>query len=453
MPTRPDVKVLTNSSVDVLNAIRNSASTNYRDYVPIATADAESIKTIGAIIMDFPELQNEFLSALINRIGRVLITSKMYSNPWQRFKRGYLEMGESVEEVFVDIAKPFQFDPATAETDIFKREKPNVKSAFHIMNYQKYYKATIQREQLRTAFLSWGGISDLIARIVDAMYTGANYDEFITMKYLIARHILDGHFKVVTIPTVEAANMKAIAAQLKATSNEIEFLNREYNPVGVAQHTEKRNQYLIRNASFDAVMDVEVLASAFNMNKAEFLGNSILVDSFGNLDKERLALLFADDPTFTIPTDAQLAALDNIPAILIDENWFMVFDNLNEFTEQYNGEGLYWNYWYHQWKTFSISPFSQAAVFAAGTPAISSVTVTPTAVTASEGQSVQFSAAVVSNYFASKAVTWSANSDDVTITNSGLATIKQGATSGAVTITATSVFDSTKKDTATLTIA
>lgn len=172
MATVPKIKTLTNTSVDVLNAIRNNATQNYRDYVPKATANADSIREIGAIIMDYPALQNEFLSALVNRIGRVLITSKMYDNPWAMFKKGMLEFGESIEEIFVNMAKPFQFDPAVAESNVFKREIPDVRAAFHIMNYQKYYKSTVSNDQLRQAFLSWQGITDLIAKIVDAMYTG-----------------------------------------------------------------------------------------------------------------------------------------------------------------------------------------------------------------------------------------------------------------------------------------
>ena len=96
MPTKPKIKTLTNSCIDVLNAIRNSATVNYQNYVPIATADPDNIREIGAIIMDMPQLQNEFLSALVNRIGRVILTSKMYSNPWEMFKKGMLEYGETI---------------------------------------------------------------------------------------------------------------------------------------------------------------------------------------------------------------------------------------------------------------------------------------------------------------------------------------------------------------------
>lgn len=451
MATRPKIVTLTNSSVDILNVIRNNASQNYRDYVPKATADADSIRQIGAVIMDYPALQNEFLSALVNRIGRVLITSKMYDNPWAFFKKGLLEFGETVEEIFVNIAKPFQFDPAVAESNIFKREIPDVRAAFHIMNYQKYYKATIANDQLRQAFLSWQGITDLIAKIVDAMYTGANYDEFQSMKYLLARHILDGHIYPVEIPTVSTENMKSIVSVIKGTSNKFTFLSSDYNLAGVANNSPKTDQYMLINSTFDATMDVEVLASAFNMDKAEFSGRRVLVDSFGSLDTERLSELFAGDTTYEEISSEELEALDAIPAVLVDKNWFMIFDNFYNFTEQYNGEGLYWNYWYHVWKTFSVSPFANNALFIPGTPSITSITVTPSVSTVSAGQSVQLSANVVTDNFAPKSVTWSVNSEYATVDNSGKVTVSANApASTAITVTATSTYDVSKKGTATV---
>ena len=451
MATTPKVVTLTNSSVDILNAIRNNATQNYRDYVPKATPNAESIRQIGAIIMDYPALQNEFLSALVNRIGRVLITSKMYDNPWAFFKKGLLEFGESVEEIFVNIAKPFQFDPAVAETNVFKREIPDVRAAFHIMNYQKYYKATISNDQLRQAFLSWQGISDLIAKIVDAMYTGANYDEFQTMKYMLARHILDGHMYPVEIAEVETANMKSIVSVVKGVSNKFTFLSPNYNLAGVQTYTAKNDQYMLINSQFDATMDVEVLASAFNMDKAEFSGRRVLVDSFGSLDTARLAELFAGDSTYVEISSDELEALDAIPAILVDRNWFMIFDNFYNFTEQYNGEGLYWNYWYHVWKTFSVSPFANNALFIPGTPGVSSVTVTPSTSTVAAGQSVQLSANVVTTNFAPKSVTWCVDSEYATVDNSGKVTVLSTAPASTnITVTAISTFNTSKKGTATI---
>lgn len=452
MPTKPQVKTLNANSVEILNTLRANASPNYQDMVPYAEGSLDSVREIGAIIMQYPALQNEFLSALVNRIGMVLVTSKLYRNPWSFMKQGMLEFGETIEEIFVNIAKPFEFNQERAETTIFKREIPDVRAAFHVMNYTKFYKATISNDQLRQAFLSWNGITDLIARIVDAMYTGANYDEFITMKYLLAKHLIAGNIYANQIDTVSTDNMKSIVATIKGVSNSLEFLSNKYNYNGVETYTNKSDQYILINAKFDATMDVEVLASAFNMDKAEFMGRRVLVDSFGNLDNARLKLLFAEDPNYTEISEDDLQALDNIPAVMVDRYFFMIFDNFYNFTEQYNGEGLYWNYWYHTWKTFSISPFHNAVAFVPGAPTITSVTVEPSTASGAVGSTIQLSAEVVSTNFAPKTVTWSSNSESVTVNSNGLVTIGTGAT-GSVTITATSTYDTTKSGTCTITVS
>lgn len=455
MPTRPNVQRLSATSVDILNAIRNNASANYRDYIPQADESLESVRAIGTILMNYPALQNEFLNALVNRIGRVLVTSKMYDNPWNMFKRGMLEFGETVEEVFVDIAKPFEYDPETAESEVFKREIPDVRAAFHILNYQKFYKVTVQREQLRQAFLTWDGVTDLITKIINSMYAGANYDEFLVMKYLVAVNILNGRLTAVEVsdPTT-VANMKSVVGTIKSVSNGMEFMGTQYNQAGVHTYSDKRDQYIILTSDFDAIMDVEVLASAFNMDKADFMGRRVLVDSFGKLDNARLALLFQGDPNYVELTADEMAALDTIPAVLVDRDWFMILDNLIEFTDQYNGQGLYWNYWLHVWKTLSVSPFANSAVFVPGVPSVTSVTVTPSEVTAGAGQKVNLTAEVVTANFAPQTLVWSvADGDPASVDIYGSVTIDADATAAdTITVTATSTFNSTKSDTCTITV-
>lgn len=451
MPKIPEIKALTATSVEVLNAIRNSATQNYKDFVPYATPDAQSIRDIGAVIMQYVPLKNEFISALVNRIGRVIVTSKLYSNPWSFMKRGLLEFGETTEEIFVEIAKPFQYDPETAEETVFRRVIPDVRATFHVMNWQKFYKQTIQNNDLRLAFLSWNGVTDLIARIVDGMYSGLNYDEFLTMKYLIARHIIDGHFAPYEISPPSSATAKNIVGSMKAVSNELEFMSSQYNMAGVKTYTDKRNQFLIVNARFDALIDVDVLASAFNMSRVEFMGQRVLVDSFGALDPDRLALLFKNDNNYKPFTPAQLSALDQIPAVLIDRDFLFILDNQLEFGEIYNPEGRYWNYFVHAWKTFSVSPFHNALVMVPGTPTVQSVTVTPATATAQVGQSLQFTATVATQNMAPQAVNWATSNPDIPIDNSGNLIIPVGAT-GTVTVTATSVFDPTVSGSATVAI-
>jgi hypothetical protein len=454
MPVKPKTKTLTNSTEQILNAIRNSASINYQNYVPIATKDAESIKEIGAVIMDYPNLQNEFLSALVNRIARVIVTSKMYENPLAMFKKGFVEFGESIEEIFVNIAKPFEYDPQTAESEVFKREIPDVRSAFHVMNYQHFYKVTIQENDLKQAFLSYEGVIDLIAKIVDSIYTAAAYDEFLVTKYMLAKHIINGMSYPYTVPTVSAENMKKIASKIKGISNNLGFMSDKYNIARVRTLSKKDEQYLIINSDFDAEMDVEVLASAFNMSKAEFMGHRVLIDGFGELDIDRLNILFANDPTYTEISADVLNALNEIPCVLVDIDFFMIFDNMEQFTEQYNGQGLYWNYFYHNWKTFSVSPFANNIMFIPSEPTVTAVTVTPSTATVSPGQSIQLSVKVDTTNFASQAVNWSVDTDNVTVSKTGFVTIGDSVAKGTkITVTATSVYDNTKTGTATIAVA
>ena len=451
MPTKPKIVTLTNSSVDVLNAIRNYATTNYQDYVPVATNDPESIRTIGAVIMDNPSLQNEFVSALVNRIGRVLVTSKMYKNPWSVFKRGMLELGETIEEVFVDIATPFQYDPAVAEQKVFARNIPDVRSSFYPVNYQKYYKNTVSREQLKAAFLSWDGVTDLITKIVQSMYTAANYDEYQVCKYMLCRRILSGLVYPVQLETPN--DTPAVVTKVKAVSNNFEFMSDKYNLAGVHNVTPKQEQYILVDSRFDAAMSVEVLATAFNMDKAEFMGHRILCDGFGELDNKRLAILFEGDDTYKEITPEERTSLNNIPAVLVDKDYFVLCDSLNETDSMRNPEGTYWNYWLHTWKIFGVSPFSQCCVFVPGKPAVTSVTVTPGTASASVGQTVSFSCVVETDFYAPQSVVWSVSNDDMaTVTKSGTVTILDSA-SGNITVTATSVFDNTKKGNATITVS
>lgn len=427
MPSKPTSATLKHNGVDILNAIRNSASDTYRQRIPQATQD--NMKEIGNAMLQYQSTQNEFLNALVNRIARVIITSKSYDNPLKVFKKGLMEHGETIEEIFVNIAKAHPFDPILAEKTVFKREIPDVAAVFHKLNYQNFYKATISQDQLRQAFLSTEGIIDLVARIVDSMYTGSEFDEFLCMKNLIEEDAKRGRMYPITVPVPSASTAKEIVTKIKGVSNSLEFLSSKYNTMGVMNFTKKPDQILIIDAEFDAVIDVEVLASAFNMSKAEFMGQRVLIDNFGTLT--------------------------GCVAALVDRNWFMVFDNLMSFTENYNGEGLYWNYFYHVWKTFSTSPFANALLFTTETQSITSVTVAG-ATTLHLGDVSQYTATVVGSTIAPQGVTWSVSGTTTpksVIDWTGKLMVAPDETNTELVIKATSVYDSTKSDTITVTLA
>ena len=148
--------------------------------------------------------------------------------------------------------------------------------------------------------------------------------------------------------------------------------------------------------------------------------------------------------------------MNAIPAIIVEETYFEIYDNLNEFTEDFNGQGLYWNYWYHTWRTFGVSPFANTTMFVPDAPSVTSVTVSPSTATGVAGQNVAFEAEVVTANFAPKSVNWTVDTTSaglgVTVNASGIVSIPSDVENATVTVTATSVYDSTKYDTATITV-
>ena len=226
--------------------------------------------------------------------------------------------------------------------------------------------------------------------------------------------------------------------------------------------TDRDQQYIIIDADYEAVIDVDVLAVAFHMEKAEFLGRLIVVDSFDEHDTARLAELFGDDAGYSAFSSAEKTSLGKIHGVLMARDWWMVFDNFQEMTQNYNGEGLYWNYWLHCWKTFSASPFANAAVFTEAVGSITSVTVSPSTATMYPGTAMSFAATVVASGIVDTSVKWSIEATGTGATDlasgtkidpySGYLTIDPNETNEEITVTATSVADSTADDDAVVTV-
>lgn len=354
------VSTLNASTLDILNTIRQNASYEYQSLVPEVTS-AHDIPAVGEVLYGYPALANQFLNALVNRIALVQVKSSLYNNPYARLKKGYLEFGETIEEVFVEIAKAREFSAEKAAAREFKRTLPDVRSAFHTMNWRVQYPVTIQDEDLRMAFLSINGVQDLISKIIDAVYTGAEYDEFLLFKYLMIKAISHGMMKPVSIG--DGSDMKDAAVAFRATSNNMTFLKTTYNMNGVHTKTDKANQIIFMDSTYNAKYDVNVLASAFNMDKAEFMGSLYLIDDWTSFDNDRFAEIRANSDMLEEVTAEELALLNNVKAVIVDEEWFQVYDNQTKFTEVYVSSGEYWNYNLNIWKTVSSSPFSNAVVF------------------------------------------------------------------------------------------
>lgn len=424
------------NGVNVLNVIRQNATAVYQDRIPEATA--ENLHEVGDAILTYEAQANEFVNALVNRIGLVILNNRMATNPLAALKKGRLAVGETIEEIYIDVIKAQTYDPRAAQDTLFKRHLPNVSSVFHSVDSQLNYPLTISNEQLRKAFLSYDSLDRFIAGLVDSMYKSATLDEFIQMKQLISEWNENSRFIVEPITAVtDAASAREAMIKIKAVSDGMTIFNNQMNYAGVWTSTPKDEQYLITTPDFNARMDVDVLAAAFHMDKAEFAGHVIVVDNIGDLGD------------------------DGIEAILVDKNWYQVYDYLRTFKTAYNGEGLYWNYFYHVWMVYSLSPFANAVAFGTAAPTVTALTVTPTTATVKAGGTVQITTTVTGTGDPTSKCTFAlaGNTDPETVVSTmgkvilgSKETGSLGTSKNQITVTATSVQDTTKTATCTITV-
>lgn len=346
------------TTIQILNTIRANASLEYQNLVP-EVVKATDVPKVGEVLLGYPAMANQFLSALLNRIALVRVKSATFNNPYRELKKGYLEYGETVEETFVEIAKAREFSVEKAEARELKRSLPDVRAAFHTMNYYVQYPVTIQEEDLRRAFLSLDGVQDMIARIVDAVYRAAEYDEFLLFKYMLIKAYNNHTIYRETITNTANAAAKAF----RAMSNKLQFITTDYNAEGVHVNTPREDQFIFMDADFNAEFDVDILAASFHMDKADFMGRLMLIDSFTTFDNERFANVIEGSDQLEAVSDAELTAMANVKAILADREFFQVYDNYTKFTEKFVAAGDYWNYFLNIRKTVSYSPFSNIVAF------------------------------------------------------------------------------------------
>lgn len=348
------------STMDIMNSIRQYAGYDYQQNVPLV-AKAADIPHVGEVIFGTPAFSNQFLNALVNRIGLVRVKSATFNNPYARLKKGYLGFGETIEEIFVNIAQCVDYTPEKGAAREFKRTIPDVRSAFHVMNWRVMYPVTIQDEDLKLAFTAEDGVQNLIAKIVDAVYTAAEYDEYLLFKYLIIKQISHGKTAEMQLPAGDDLNKHA--ALYRGISNDLTFMKSKYNAEHVKNTTPRDRQIIFMDSWYNGQFDVEVLAAAFNMDKANFMASLYLIDDFADFDNDRFAVIRENSDGLEEVTAEELEQMKHVKAFVVDEDWFQIYDNNNKFTEKYVASGLYWNYFYHVWKTVSVSPFANAVTF------------------------------------------------------------------------------------------
>lgn len=356
---RKAISTLNASTRDILNTIRANATAGYQDKIPSVETYTD-IPKVGEYISGYPAFANEFVEALIGRIAFVAIKTAIYRSNMRELSQGRMPYGKTIEEVFVEIANVREFNTNKAGEREFKNTPPKVKTAFHSINWRAQYPVSITIEELRTAFLSENGVQDMISRVFDAIYTAAEYDDYLLHKYVLIKAIAHGHVGTYPIDTSEMSNA---AVAFRGTSNNFLQMKSTYNDAGVLTTTPRDKQYIFMDSYYNAAYDVDVLASAFNMNKADFMGRLVLIDDWSTFDNARFDEIRQNSDGIEEVTAEELAIVSKVKAVLVDRDYFQFYDVLNGMTNTYISSGLRWNYNYNDWRVVSVSPFHNVVAF------------------------------------------------------------------------------------------
>lgn len=326
-------------SLSVLNNIRANASTEYQTRIPEATQ--QNITAIGNALQTYELLYNEFCSSLVNKIGKTIIETKLFTNKLARFKSGTITNAQDVEEIFIEMAKAEGSYDKTGPNPLGRRNPPDVKVLYHRLNRQDYYAISIGDIDFVRVFRSESTLDEFISGLINSVYSGASYDEWLAMKNLIATYggYFDYEVPVITAATAEASAKTFVKTLRKAVNDLTVAPSTQYNAAGVKTWSMKEDLVLLVHKDVVAEVDVEVLAKAFNLGKTDVEVAIEVMDDFGSL---------AD--TY---------------GILLDKNWFKVWDTLSTMRQQENAQGLFRNYFYHVHQILSASRFKNAVRFKA----------------------------------------------------------------------------------------
>ena len=278
--------------------------------------------------------KNEFLGSLVNKIGRQEYSSKAYLNPLAKFKKGFIDNANEIEEIYVARVQGLSQD--LDGTTTLKRVKPDVKTLYHNQEYGKCYTATITDKQVRQAFTTKDGIKRIADEILSQQHTGVEYDEYVAMKKAIndfAAAVPETAKRTITEVTNQTT-AKDFVKKIKKDIGKMQF--RSTNYCQYEQHSKAEDLVLFIHIDYQAEIDVELLATAFNIDKAELNTRVVYVDGFANT---------------------------KLRAVLLDVGAIKVFDTLYNNEQQRNAQGMFTNYHLNVEKIVSYSTLYNGASY------------------------------------------------------------------------------------------
>lgn len=344
-----------------LNAIQQLASPLYHQYIPILEDDTD-ISALAEPLFSMPTLYNEFCSALLQRIVYTQVDVKMFNNPLRGLEGSMTPMGYAGQEIYINPAKGRQYNPDDF-AGILQKYEADVKVQYLLKNMDLQYPVTIIRTKLKEAFVSWDALDRFIGGLTMSLYNGMYINHYRYTKALVSS-AYKGHKAVIS--TVSAINSEENAKAFITTAREM-FLNfqaptTDYNawslnggngnPITTWTNPEDI-VFLIKNSA-RAYLDVNVLASAFNIDKTTLMGNIYPVDNFD---------VYSDDGEKIFDGSA-------IVGIMADRNWFKI-KTVDEFMEeQRNANNRSIQYYLNDIRMYEFSYFANAVIFATSLPTV-----------------------------------------------------------------------------------
>lgn len=359
--------------IKALNDIRETSIENgtlYHRQVP-AVDVTTSISAFGQPILENPTIANEFISALINRIAYTAVIQKNFNNPLAQLKGEERPLGYASQDIYVNPAQSREYN-VNDFAGILAKYEADVKVQYTAKNVDRQFPVSITRQELKKAFVSWGDFESFIDSLVNSLYNGLYITEYEMTKGLVASAYKDNTAIIETISGISTADhMKALIKKLRALFLNMQLPSRQYNawykiggegrPVNTWNMPED-TVLLIRNDILSEV-DVEVLASAFNMGKTDFLGRVIGIDSFDQYNNEGTKVFDGS----------------NIVCFIGDRRWFNIHDQETFIDQWYNANNRVWNYYLNYVAQYAYSFFANGVIIALANPTVTTTALAFTA--------------------------------------------------------------------------
>ena len=345
-----------------LNALREISSEIYHKYVPIID-DSTDISQFANPIMSYPAVMNEFCDVLVNKLVYSQFESFTFNNPLRVLEGESIPLGYSGEHVMVNPAKGRQFNVNDFAGLLFKYEA-DVKVEYWTVNSDLQYPLTISREQLKKAMTSWTNLSDFITSLSNSLYNGCYVDEFRFTKNIISGAFKENRavYEKITAVTSEAT-AKAFVEKARELFLNFQLPSTKYNAWAknggagkpITTWTRPEDIVLIVRNDIRAKIDVQSLASAFNLSYADFLGHVITVDDFDVYDDEGTKVYDGS----------------KIVGMIADKSWFKIKTQDMYMETFVNPNNRTIQYYLNVIRGYNTSLFANGVIFATDDPSVS----------------------------------------------------------------------------------